>query len=565
MERSRVFSGFFGVILLLSLLAWIEYASLQGVFGYLSYLLLGITLVFPWLIPFIGIPLGIVDMFGLWNFRMYDVLLNLSHLSRSWLTLTYYWIMVFSSVLFQIILDFIIVRYLINRKNKEPRIMQNIAFINCVIIDGNLDSDVVKDGYLVVEEGKIAGLGRMDAYEKRPGLDEIDLQGKYVLPGLINAHCHLAASGKPSNIWNLPDNIVKMLRRLLDLKIVKAIVYLSMKKNALTALNSGVTTVRSMGDLDFMDVKLRKETESGRFLGPRLIVAGKTLCATGGHGTLLGETADSKVEIRKIIRTNLREEVDCIKIISTGGVMDARRVGEAGRPQMTVEEIEAACFEAHRGGLLVASHCESEKGIEEALDGGVDTIEHGAPISDYALQLFKTNPKSLRGYSAIIPTISAGMGLATLPREITKISEGAYANAKIVVRGSIEGLKRAYMEKVPIGVGTDASVPYNPHYDLWKELKYFIHYTGMSAREAIHYATRMNAEILGIGHITGSLERGKSADLIVVDSNPLENIDTLGHIDKVIVRGILIDQPGFKRIKELDDNPIKKPIDLKDE
>ena len=320
-----------------------------------------------------------------------------------------------------------------------------------------------------------------------------------------------------------------------------------------------------MGNLDFMDVKLRKETESGRFLGPRLIVAGKTLCATGGHGTLLGETADSKVEIRKIIRTNLREEVDCIKIISTGGVMDARRVGEAGRPQMTVEEIEAACFEAHRGGLLVASHCESEKGIEEALDGGVDTIEHGAPISDYALQLFKTNPKSLRGYSAIIPTISAGMGLATLPREITKISEGAYANAKIVVRGSIEGLKRAYMEKVPIGVGTDASVPYNPHYDLWKELKYFIHYTGMSAREAIHYATRMNAEILGIGLITGSLERGKSADLIVVDSNPLENIDTLGHIDKVIVRGILIDQPGFKRIKELDDNPIKKPIDLKDE
>jgi imidazolonepropionase-like amidohydrolase len=108
-------------------------------------------------------------------------------------------------------------------------------------------------------------------------------------------------------------------------------------------------------------------------------------------------------------------------------------------------------------------------------------------------------------------------------------------------------------------VGTDASVPYVPHYEEWKELKYLIKYTGMSAQEAIYFATKNNAEIIGVDNITGSIEVGKSADLQVVPGNPLENIDYLGQVSKVIMRGYLIKNPKVKKIKKLKEI---EPIEL---
>jgi imidazolonepropionase-like amidohydrolase len=239
--------------------------------------------------------------------------------------------------------------------------------------------------------------------------------------------------------------------------------------------------------------------------------------------------------------------------------MDARMVGEAGRPQMTIEEIEVACTEAHRGGLLIATHCESTVGMKEALLGGIDTIEHGAEITDELVSLFKNNSKSLRGYTSIIPTISAGMGLSTLPIKVTKITQVKFENAKLIEIGMIKGLQRAYKEGIKFGVGTDASVPYVPHYEVWKELKYLIKYTGMKTKEAIFYATKNNAEIIGIDKITGSIEVGKSADLQVVVGNPLEDIDYLGKVSKVLIRGNIIKNPKFKKIKKLKE---LKPIEL---
>ena len=183
--------------------------------------------------------------------------------------------------------------------------------------------------------------------------------------------------------------------------------------------------------------------------------------------------------------------------------------------------------------------------------GGVDTIEHGAPITDDLVSLFKNNPKSLKGYTTLISTLCAGMGISVLPYETTKITPIKRENARLVMKGEIQGFQRAYKEGIRIGVGTDASVSYSTHYNVWKELKYFLHYSDMTNKEAIYIATKNTAEILGIDDHTGSIEVGKSADLQVVNGNPLENIEALGEVTKVIIKGHLINKPKVKKLKNL--------------
>ena len=544
--------------LVISILAWITYGTIEGVFGMLSYIIVGFLAIFPWIIPFIGIPLGILDVLGFLNFGIYELSLKIAHLEPSWMSLVWYWIISTISIVINIISMVKIISFVKGLRKKEPR--KNLALINCNIIDGNRDSKIITNGVILIQNivkdkeketpGLIIGVGRIDEIEIPSDYKKIDLKDSYVLPGLINAHCHLFGSGKPTKVMQLSEHTLKKLLRLVQTPLGIALSKKGMKKHALTALNAGVTTLRSMSEFLYLDVKLRKKIEDGKIIGSRIICAGKGIHPTGGHG-MLGFEADSTAEIRKAVRRNIREEVDCIKILSTGGVMDARMVGEAGRPQMTIEEIETACFEAHRGKLLIATHCESTEGMKEALLGGVDTIEHGAEITDDLIPLFKNNPKSLRGYTAVVPTISAGMGLATLPIKVTKITQVKRENAKLIEIGMIKALQRAYEEGIKFGVGTDASVPYVPHYEVWKELKYLIKYTGMSAQEAIYFATKSNAKIIGVSDITGCIEVGKSADIQVVPGNPLEKIDYLGQVSMVLIRGHLIKNLKVKKIKKL--------------
>jgi imidazolonepropionase-like amidohydrolase len=557
-SSSNRFSCLLLFALLISISAWITYGTLEGVFGMLSYMIVGFIAVYPWIIPFIGIPLGILDLLGYLDLGIYELSLKIAHLESSWLSLVWYWVISIISIIINIISMIKIILWLKQLRKKEPK--QNLALFNCNIIDGNRDSKIITNGVILIQNivkdkeketsGLIVEVGGEDEFEIPSDYKKVDLKGNYILPGLINAHCHLFGSGKPTKVMQLSEHTLKKLLKLVQTPLGIALSKKGMKKHALTALNAGVTTLRSMSEFLYLDVKLRKIIEEGKIIGPRILCSGKGIHPTGGHG-MLGFEVDSTAEIRKAVRRNIREEVDCIKILSTGGVMDARMVGEAGRPQMTIEEIETACFEAHRGKLLIATHCESTEGMREALLGGVDTIEHGAEIIDELVPLFKNNPKSLRGYTAVIPTISAGMGLATFPIKVTKITQIKRENAKLIEIGMIRALQRAYNEGIKFGVGTDASVPYVPHYEVWKELKYLIKYTGMSTQEAIYFATQNNAEIIGVGNITGSIEVGKFADLQVVPGNPLENIDYLGQVSKVLIKGYLIKDPKVKIIKKL--------------
>jgi imidazolonepropionase-like amidohydrolase len=549
----------FIITIFISLLAWITYGTVEGIIGMLSYIIVGLLNFYPWLIPFAGIPLGILDVMNVFGFGMYDYTLNIAHLDSSWMPITWFWIISIVGSLINIFLMYLIISWIAGAKYKKKEPKRDLALINCNIIDGNKDSRVIENGVILIKNkvednqkaGLIVGVGSANDIEIPDGYQKVDLNGTYVLPGLINAHCHLTGSGKPTKLMKLSDKNMMRLIKFMATPIGKIFLMKLMKKNALNALNAGVTTLRSMSDPLYIDLKLRDQIKEGRIVGPRLLCAGKGICITKGHGWMMSFVADSIPEIRKAVRENLRMKVDHIKILSTGGVMDARKIGEAGRPQMTIEEIETACFEAHRGGLLVATHCESTQGIREALQGGVDSIEHAAEIPDDLVPLIKNNPKTLRGYTVIVPTVSAGMGMAVLPKEETKITQESFENAIIVEKGMISALQKAYKEGLRISCGTDASVPYSLQYEVWKELMYYLKYTDMTAQEAIYFATKGNAENLGISDITGSIEVGKSADIVVVPGNPLDNIEYLGNVSKVIIKGHLINNPKVKKAKKL--------------
>ena len=563
-KRSKNYAnGSIGFLLLLTvliaLLAWITYGTFDGIIGALAFTIVGLLNVFPWFIPFVGIPLGILDALGIFGFGMYNITLNLAHLSSSWMTFIWFWLIGILGSIIDIILMYFVISGLKKLKYRKKEPHSNYALINCSIIDGTINSPVIKKGIVLIKNivgeegipGLISGVGSEGKLDIPDDYKIIDLKGEYLLPGLINAHCHLTGSGKPMKIMNLGDKTLEKLIKLMGTALGKKILSNMMKSNVSNALNAGVTTLKTMSDPFYLDLKLRNEINKGKFLGPRLVCAGMGICITGGHGGLIAYIADSPTEVKKAIRKNLRAEVDFIKILSTGGVMDSRKVGEAGRPQMTIEEIETACFEAHRGGILVATHCESTDGIKEALLGGVDSIEHGAEITDDLVPLFKNNPKSHRGFTTLTSTVSAGMGMAVLSKEETKITDVKKENAVLIEKGMINGLQKAYKEGIKLTVGTDASVPYSTHYNVWKELKYFMKYTGMSAQEAIHYATKGNADNIGIGDVTGSIEFGKFADIQVVQSNPLENIDSLGNVSMVFIKGHQIKNPKVKKVKNL--------------
>lgn len=434
----------------------------------------------------------------------------------------------------------------------------NLAFINCNVIDGNMDSKIITDGVILVKnsavnnekKGVIEDVGNNKAIKIPPDYRKIDLQGKYVIPGLINAHAHLIGDGRPRDISTPKKQ--KRLIRFLGTALGKRIALKMMRRNVANALNSGVTTIRAVGDPHGYDLTIRKEVQEGKLSGPRIFAAGKLICPSGGHGTAMGRIADSPWEFRREVRNAIYSGADFIKIMSTGGVSDSTRIGQAGRPEMTLDEISAACDEAHRAGLKVASHVHSPVGIKEALRGGVDTIEHGAPLDGDLIEMFKNNPKSLLGYSALVPTLTVIINVSEYDIKHTRFSPIQYENAVIIKERMMSAFKDGLKGGVKIGIGTDSGVVLTPHYDVWKELVHFVEYGNISPRRAIYHATKCNAEILGIENETGTIEVGKSADFVILYKNPCDDLFVLSKPSMVVCLGNLLEKPTVKRVKKVD-------------
>ncbi|OWA37550.1 amidohydrolase [Saccharibacillus sp. O16] len=428
------------------------------------------------------------------------------------------------------------------------------ALINGSMIQGSQDQQVKPNTTILInEQGRIEQVGRSDELEVPAHYQIIDLANRYVMPGLINAHVHLFSDGKPFSVSASESTLKFAYKHILDTPFGKSLLKKRMKRNALNALHAGVTTMRSVGEFFYTDVALRNEIQAKQFVGPNLLVSGFFLSVTGGHGApFLALEGDSPWEARKNVRLNVRHGVDLIKICVTGGVTDAKRVGEAGQLQMTVEEVTAICEEAHKIGLRVAAHVESSEGVRVALKGGVDTIEHGAEMDDEIISLYKNNPRALKGYTALIPTLQAAYPSIVLDPIISKVSPMVRENSRLVYDSMLKSVHQAVENGITMGVGTDAAMPLVTHYDLWRELEHYMKKAGLSASRVIDMVTTTNAKILGVDQVTGTLEVGKNADLIVLTQNPLEQISALSNVSLVMVNGHLIPQPSVKRVAEVD-------------
>lgn len=416
------------------------------------------------------------------------------------------------------------------------------AFINGIILDGTKNMKPVKGKTILVDHDKIEGIvsdkGVIGGYKI------IDLKGKYILPGLINMHVHLAGSGKPKKKAMDPAKAVKLvtmngLTRMVGKQMVAGY--------AKTQLMSGVTTVRTVGGIADFDSTVRDEIMSGKRVGARILASNMAVSVPGGHmAGSLGYEATSPEEAAHYVEVIAKDRPDIIKLMITGGVMDAEVVGEPGVLRMPPEYVRAACDKAHELGFKVAAHVESPEGVMVALENGVDSIEHGAKPTKEMLRLFKETG------AFQVSTISPALPYALFDREISHATYEQNENGKIVFDGIIALAKACLENDIPVGLGTDTACPYVTQYDMWRELYYYMKYCGVSAEFAIYSATLLNATLAGIGDITGSIEKGKLAEMIVVEKNPLEDIRALRQISMVMMNGKLHEQPKVKRMQEVD-------------
>ena len=416
--------------------------------------------------------------------------------------------------------------------------------INGIILNGTKNMEPIYEKAILIDGEKIEKI--IEKPTELPfGYEVIDAKGKYILPGLINMHVHLAGNGKPQKKQRDNEKLVKLL---FSNPITRKVVEKMVDNYAKIELMSGVTTIRTVGGLKDFDSKLRDAVAEGKKVGPRIIAANEGISVPHGHmAGSVAVAAHSNEEAIKLVDKAYAEKVDFIKLMITGGVMDAKEKGVPGEMKMPVDMIKVICDRAHELGLKTAAHTESTEGVIKALENGVDSIEHGGAPTDEMIRLFKERKAFLT------TTLSPALPYAFFPREISNTTEVEQFNGKVVFDGIKDCAKAALENNIPIALGNDVGCPWVSQYDFWRELVYFKNFVGVSNGYALYLATLNNAKLAGIDNITGSLEEDKCADLIMVENNPLDNLETLRNVKLVMARGRLYDKPIVKRKKIVDE------------
>ena len=377
-----------------------------------------------------------------------------------------------------------------------------ILFKNGRIIDG--PGRVLDSGWVLIKGELIEDMGEGSAPEGQGPETVVDLKGRTLLPGLIDAHVHLGLDGSG-------DPMSKIVASS------QGTVALQMARQARRTLEAGITTVRDLGCRDFIDVAFREAVKAGWVEGPEVLCAGQMICITGGHGWQAGCEADGPDQVRKAVRLQMKSGADLIKFMATGGVLT--KGGRPGIPQLTAGEMAAGIEEAHKAGLKTAAHCQGLEGARNAVSAGIDSLEHGVDLDDEVIELM------IEQGVFVVPTLSAPINIleagsaSGIPQEYIDKTER-------LAEVHMEGLSRAKKAGVKMAMGTDAGTPFNRHGRNAAELAH-LDRIGFSPLEAIACATSGAAELLGIQDTAGAIAPGKQADLLIVEGNPLEELTLL--------------------------------------
>ncbi len=381
------------------------------------------------------------------------------------------------------------------------------------VIDG-IHEEPIKKGVVIIEGNKITDVGEESSINIPKGAELIE--GKTIMPGMIDCHLHFCLNGEA-------DFGKLILETTMPMYGIRATVY------AKRDIEAGFTTVREVGSPGYLGISLRDAVNKKIIPGPRILTAGRALSITGGHGTFLppwihmddnlnlGIFADGSEEVRKAVRSLIGSGVDVIKLLATGGVMDV--VTTPGAQNYNFEEIKVAVEEAHKLGKKITAHVEGLSGAKDCIKAGIDSIDHGIELDDEAVQMMKEKGTFL------IPTLLAPYNIA---EHGTKggIAEYAVKKDLEVIERHKESFKRAYRTGVKIAMGTDTGTPFSKHGGNAKELELMVE-NGMTPMEAIMSTTRVASEAIGLEKSIGTLEKGKLADLIILDGDPLTDITLL--------------------------------------
>ncbi|OLF68076.1 amidohydrolase [Loigolactobacillus backii] len=364
------------------------------------------------------------------------------------------------------------------------------------------------------ESGEIIKLG----FNNSPVVKKtVDLQGKYVMPGLVNAHTHIMINPQTNKLNYLSE----------------AEVTFTALNNLKELLQSGVTYVRDCGCAFDVDIKLRRLQEEGQLGGTEILPSGRPMSMTGGHGdftegldgeTTWGNLVDSSDEMRKAVRREFKLGAKNIKVMATGGVMSA--TDQIDDTELSVEEIRTAVEEAHSKHMTVAAHAEGANGIHNAIVAGVDSVEHGSYITDEDIDLM------LEKNIYLSPTLIAAY---TIPEYGEgKLPQYMLDKAKSFIKDFYARIGAAAKAGVKLTLGTDAGTPFNGFKDTTKELE-LLTSVGATKEQALH-ASWNSAKLLGISDKYGSLKEGKVADFLVLDNDPVSDVKAVQQADKAVYK-----------------------------
>lgn len=374
---------------------------------------------------------------------------------------------------------------------------------NARIVDGT--GQVLPDRFIVVEGGSIAGIRPMAEFPDTPDGEVVDIAGRTVMPGMIDCHVHLSIDGDADPIGQVVSDTAAMS-------------VLRMARNAERTLAAGVTTVRDLGAKDHIDISFRRALDEGlATAAPRLILSGQPVTMTGGHCWQFGRQADGADEVRRAAREQIRAGADCVKLMATGGILT--QGNEIGAAQLEEAEMRAAIEEADKAGKLTAVHAHGASGIKNGVRAGVKSVEHAYFLDDEGIDLMlKRNVWLVPTAVAVDLVVKNGIG-SGIPADVVEKAEEAIESQRATCRNALAS-------GVRIAMGTDAGTPYNRHGENARELVALVS-LGMSPMDAIRATTIRGAELLGLADRLGTLEAGKTADILVVDGDPLEDISVL--------------------------------------